>query len=70
MTERETELTHDDLGTEVPAADAAEQAQPLSEAEEEADVEREELADVPLDADPADHADQVRSVPHDDEDYR
>lgn len=69
MTERETDVARADLGPEVPAADAAEQAQPLGDAEE-LTAEQEELTEVPFDADPADHVEQVRTVPHDDEDYR
>lgn len=69
MTERETDLSTDELGTEVPAADAVEQAQPVRRDESDTD-ELAELANQPLEADPADHAEQVREVPPDDEDYR
>lgn len=69
MTERETDRSTDELGTEVPAADAAEQAQPVSRDESVTD-ELTELTTRPLEVDPADHAEQLRDVPPDDEEYR
>ncbi|WP_190815302.1 hypothetical protein [Saccharopolyspora pogona] len=51
------------MDPETPEADAAEQAR---QAEEVPDEEEPEPIEVPLDADPADLADQHRPVPVDD----
>jgi len=57
-----------ELNIETPGEDAAEQARPL-EAEEDA-ADEEEVAEVPLEVDEADAAEQTRDVGYDDEDYR
>jgi hypothetical protein len=49
---------------ETPAEDAAEQARDVTEGDEE------ELAEVPLEVDEADAAEQIRGAGYDDEDYR
>jgi hypothetical protein len=53
---------------ETPGEDAAEQARPLAAEEDAADEE--EVAEVPLEVDEADAAEQTRDVGYDDEDYR
>ncbi|MEU8323037.1 hypothetical protein AB0C33_32140 [Nonomuraea sp. NPDC048881] len=58
------EEEEEELSPETPEADAAEQHR---EIRQEAAQERREL---PLDADPADAADQDRVVDYDDDDYR
>jgi hypothetical protein len=53
---------------ETPGEDAAEQDRPV--AAEEAAADDEELAEVPLEVDEADAAEQTRDAGYDDEDYR
>jgi hypothetical protein len=53
---------------ETPGEDAAEQARPLAVEDDEADDE--EVAEVPLEVDEADAAEQTRDAGYDDEDYR
>ena len=53
---------------ETPGEDAAEQARPIAAEDDAADDE--ELAEVPLEVDEADAAEQTRDAGYDDEDYR
>jgi hypothetical protein len=53
---------------ETPGEDAAEQARPIVAEDDAADDE--ELAEVPLEVDAADAAEQTRDAGYDDEDYR
>jgi hypothetical protein len=55
---------------ETPDEDAAEQERPVAAEEAAADDEEEELAEVPLEVDEADAAEQTRDAGYDDEDYR
>jgi hypothetical protein len=58
---------------EAPEADAAEQSLPVDEGAEEMDQERATAhpePEVPLEADPADAAEQAVSVPVDEDEYR
>lgn len=55
------------MGIEEPDADAADQRRPVTDLPED-DEEREELTQPPLEADPADYAEQRRIVARADED--
>ena len=57
-----------ELNMETPGEDAAEQARPIAAEDDAADDE--ELAEVPLEVDAADAAEQTRDAGYDDEDYR
>ncbi|MQA95631.1 MAG: hypothetical protein GEV11_13615 [Streptosporangiales bacterium] len=59
----------EDYDFEAPEADAAEQQRTAGDELSRWD-EAEAAARVPPEADPADHADQVRSVEEDEDDYR
>ena len=60
-----------ELNMETPGEDAAEQARPASAAAEADDAAAdEEAAEVPLEVDEADAAEQTRDAGYDDEDYR
>jgi len=61
-------LAVSELNMETPGEDAAEQDRPV--AAEEAAADDEELAEVPLEVDEADAAEQTRDAGYDDEDYR
>lgn len=53
-----------ELSMETPGEDAAEQAREVPEEESE------QLAEVPIEVNEADAAEQIRDVGYDDEDYR
>ena len=53
---------------ETPGEDAAEQARPITA--EDVTADDEEVAEVPLEVDEADAAEQTRDAGYDDEDYR
>ena len=53
---------------ETPGEDAAEQARPITA--EDVTPDDEEVAEVPLEVDEADAAEQTRDAGYDDEDYR
>lgn len=57
-----------ELNIETPSEDAAEQDRPATA--EDDGPETEQLAEVPLEVDEADAAEQTRDVGYDDEDYR
>ncbi|MBA2769135.1 MAG: hypothetical protein H0U35_08405 [Sporichthyaceae bacterium] len=65
MAERETDFDGE-VGAEVPDADALEQRRPVSVSDQRDD----ELAEFPVEADPADRAEQARVVETDDDEYR
>jgi hypothetical protein len=57
-----------ELNMETPSEDAAEQDRPVTA--EGGGPETEQLAEVPLEVDEADAAEQTRDAGYDDEDYR
>lgn len=66
MSERETEASTSELSPEVPPEDALEQQQPATDSEAVDD----EVTDTPVEADPADRAEQARVVELDEDEYR
>lgn len=66
MTERQTRPGSDDLGVDVPEADALEQQRPAADTGEADD----EVVEVPTEVDPADRLEQARAVGEDDDERR